>query len=63
MSHRYRCPECAYLYDEALGDRHEGLKPGTRWSSLPEDFACPGCAVRTRDDFERLDASVNDNLA
>jgi rubredoxin len=51
---RYRCPECAYQYDESQGDRHEGLKPGTPWLSLPEDFACPGCSVRVRDDFEVL---------
>jgi len=50
----YRCPECAYLYIESLGDRHEGLKPGTPWLSLPEDFACPGCSVRVRDEFESL---------
>jgi rubredoxin len=60
---RYRCPECAYVYDEAKGDRHEGLKPGTPWSQLPEDFACPACAVRERDDFECLDAAANDNAA
>ena len=60
---RYRCPECAYLYDEARGDRHEGLKPGTPWSYLPEDFACPGCAVRTRDDFVRLEAEPNSRAA
>jgi rubredoxin len=52
---RYRCPECAYMYDEAQGDEHEGLKPGAPWLSLPEDFACPGCAVRVPADFERLE--------
>ena len=52
---RYRCPECAWCYDEERGDAHEGLKPGTRWLALPEDFCCPACSVRQRDDFERLD--------
>jgi rubredoxin len=51
----YQCPECGFRYDEVEGNRHEGLKPGTAWLSLPEDFACPSCAVRTRDDFEVLD--------
>jgi rubredoxin len=48
---RYVCPECGYAFDEAQGDAHEGYAPGTLFSTLPEDFACPGCAVRFRDDF------------
>ncbi|HRI18052.1 MAG TPA: rubredoxin [Burkholderiaceae bacterium] len=51
----YRCPGCGFQYDESRGDPHEGLRPGTRWSSLPQDTVCPGCAVRERDDFELLD--------
>ena len=47
-------PECAYRYDESQDDRHQGLKPGTPWLSLPEDFACPACSVHMRDDFEAL---------
>ncbi len=47
----YQCPGCGFHYDEARGDPHEGLAPGTRWLSLPEDHACPGCALRLRDDF------------
>ena len=54
---RYRCPECAYRYDESQGDRHDGLKPGTPWRSLPEDFACPGGSVRVRDELEGLAAA------
>ena len=50
----YQCTECGFQYDESLGDKHEGLRPGTRWLSLPEDFACPGCSVRLRDDFSLL---------
>lgn len=47
-----QCPECGYQYDEAKGDKNEGVAPGTPWKSLPEDYACPSCSVRTRDDFE-----------
>ncbi len=49
---RFRCPECGYTYDEETGDEFEGYPAGTRFASLPEDFACPDCAVRFRDDFE-----------
>jgi len=47
----FRCPECGYQYDEDSGDTHEGYKPGTKFESLPDDFACPDCAVRFKDDF------------
>jgi rubredoxin len=49
---RYRCPECDYLYDEDTGDEFEGYAPGTLFDSLPDDFTCPGCAVRDKQDFE-----------
>ncbi len=51
----YRCPECGYLYDEELGDSHEGYAPGTPFDALPEDFACPDCSVRFKSDFEQTD--------
>lgn len=48
---RWTCPECGWAYDEATGDAHEGFAPGTPWSHVPEDFFCPGCAVRSKEDF------------
>ena len=51
---RYRCPGCEYTYDEEQGDSHEGYSPGTTFESLPEDFTCPDCAVRYKEDFEEL---------
>ena len=48
----YRCPECGYTYDETKGDEHEGYPPGTSFHELPEDFACPDCSVRFKEDFE-----------
>lgn len=47
----YQCPECSFEYDEAIGNKHECLARGTPWLSLPQDYACPSCAVRQRDDF------------
>jgi rubredoxin len=49
---RYRCPECGYLYDEDAGDEFEGYPPGTSFSALPDDFTCPGCSVRDKQEFE-----------
>ncbi len=47
----YHCPGCGYLYDEALGDDHEGYPPGMLFAELPDDFVCPACAVRYKEDF------------
>jgi len=50
----YRCPECGYTYDEASGDDFEGFAPGTAFADLPQDFACPDCSVRNKDEFEAV---------
>lgn len=51
---RYQCPECGYVYDEEQGDAFEGYPPGTPFAALPIDFACPDCAVRYKEDFEKI---------
>ena len=50
---RYECPGCGYMYDEGLGEPHEGLVPGTRFTQVPRDLTCPDCGVREFQDFER----------
>ena len=44
-STRYLCVPCGYIYDEALGDPDSGIKPGTRFEDIPEDWRCPICGV------------------
>ncbi len=51
---RFRCPECGYLYDEDVGDDFEGYPAGTLFESLPEEFTCPNCCVRFKEDFETV---------
>lgn len=61
---RYICPDCSYIYDEAKGEPHEGLAPHTNWAEVPDDWACPDCAVRDKPDFIRLaDDASNSPLA
>ncbi len=50
----FKCPECGYAFSEEDGDQHEGYPPGTKFTSLPDDFACPDCSVRFKDDFEEI---------
>ena len=49
---RWRCPGCGYVYDEETGHPREGFPPGTPWSEVPDDWACPDCGVRDKVDFE-----------
>ena len=51
---RWRCPVCGFGYDEAVGNPREGFPPGTSWSDVPDDWACPDCGVREQQDFELL---------
>ncbi len=51
---KFKCPECDYIFSEEDGDEHEGYPPGTKFVSLPEDFACPDCSVRFKEDFEKV---------
>jgi rubredoxin len=50
----YRCPGCDFVYDEAKGAPREGFPAGTTWDQVPDDWACPDCAVREKVDFEAL---------
>jgi rubredoxin len=42
---RYICSMCDYVYDEKRGEPHRGIKAGTKFEDLPEDYVCPVCAT------------------
>ncbi|MGB7788292.1 rubredoxin [Methanoregula sp.] len=42
---RYICSMCNYVYDEKRGEPHRGIKPGTKFEDLPDDYVCPVCAL------------------
>ena len=35
---KYVCDVCGYQYDPAKGDPDNGVKPGTAWEDVPEDW-------------------------
>jgi rubredoxin len=41
---RYLCSICSYVYDEKRGEPHRGIKAGTKFEDLPDDYVCPVCA-------------------
>ncbi len=42
---RYRCTICGYIYDPEKGDPDSGIKPGTPFEELPDDWGCPVCGA------------------
>lgn len=50
----YVCTVCGYVYDPQKGDPDNGVKPGTPFSKLPDDWVCPDCGA-PKDAFEPID--------
>lgn len=42
---RYTCNICGYTYDPVVGDPERGIKAGTAFADLPEDWTCPICGA------------------
>jgi flavin reductase (DIM6/NTAB) family NADH-FMN oxidoreductase RutF/rubredoxin len=43
---RYVCDVCGYVYDPEKGDPDNGIKPGTSFEDLPDDWTCPVCGAK-----------------
>ncbi|MEW6420018.1 MAG: rubredoxin [Nitrospirota bacterium] len=42
---RYKCTVCGYVYEPEKGDPDSGIKPGTPFEELPDDWVCPVCGA------------------
>jgi flavin reductase (DIM6/NTAB) family NADH-FMN oxidoreductase RutF/rubredoxin len=51
---KYKCTVCGYIYDPELGDPDGGIKPGTPFEEIPDDWVCPVCGA-SKDQFEKLE--------
>ncbi len=51
---KYRCTVCGYIYDPELGDPDGGIKPGTPFEEIPDDWVCPICGAG-KSEFERIE--------
>lgn len=49
---KYICSLCGFEYDEEKGLPEEGIKAGTKWEDVPDDFVCPACGA-AKDMFEK----------
>jgi len=51
---KYQCTVCGYIYDPELGDPDGGIKPGTPFEEIPDDWVCPVCGA-AKSEFEKMD--------
>lgn len=51
---KHKCLICGYIYDPAVGDPDNGVKAGTAFEDLPDDWVCPDCGAG-KDEFEPLE--------
>lgn len=49
---KYRCTVCGYIYEPEKGDPDSGIKPGTPFEQLPDNWVCPVCGAG-KDQFEK----------
>lgn len=50
---KWECRVCGYVYDPMKGDLDNGVKPGTGFENIPEDWVCPVCGAG-KDAFDKL---------
>jgi len=51
---KYKCTVCGYIYDPELGDPDGGIKPGTPFEQIPDDWVCPVCGA-AKSEFEKVE--------
>ncbi len=49
---KYVCEVCGYVYDPAAGDTDTGIKPGTKFEDIPNNWVCPVCGA-PKDQFKK----------
>ncbi|OSS42054.1 Rubredoxin [Desulfurella amilsii] len=52
-SKKYVCKICGWVYDPEIGDPDGGIKPGTQFEDIPDNWVCPVCGA-AKSDFELL---------
>jgi rubredoxin len=53
IAQKYQCTICRYIYDPENGDADSGIKPGTIFEDLPDNWFCPQCGA-SKTDFEKV---------
>ncbi len=46
---KWLCTPCGFIYDPEVWDEDSGIKPGTEFTDIPENWSCPLCGVKKSD--------------
>ena len=55
---KYVCNICSYVYNPEQGDTDAGIKPGTKFEDLPDDWVC--CPVLKQVDKTNVNFSIKE---
>lgn len=50
---KWECTVCGYVYDPAVGDPDGGIRPGTAFEDIPDDWTCPVCGA-SKSEFKKI---------
>jgi flavin reductase (DIM6/NTAB) family NADH-FMN oxidoreductase RutF/rubredoxin len=50
---KWECTVCGYVYDPGVGDPDGGIKPGTAFEDIPDDWTCPVCGA-SKSEFKKI---------
>jgi rubredoxin len=50
---QYKCSVCGWIYDPKVGDPDGGIKPGTPFEAIPDNWVCPVCGA-DKSNFEKI---------
>jgi GntR family transcriptional regulator / MocR family aminotransferase len=45
VGRRFICRGCYFVYEEERGLPQQAIAPGTRFSTIPDDWGCPDCGT------------------
>ena len=45
MKIKFKCQDCGYIYDPAVGDTEHGVEAGTDFDDIKDDWKCPLCTA------------------
>ena len=50
---KFKCQICGFVYDPAEGHPESGIRPGTPFENIDEDWKCPLCGA-DKEAFEAI---------
>ncbi len=59
---KWICLPCGYIYDPLIWDLDSGIKPGTEFTDIPDNWSCPDCWVSKWEFIPYLDEEISGTI-